>query len=124
MLDREELSYDGERKAFLEGLSRQMKELGESRLLNLTQNKPLERGLINSVDKARTAKEFLVYLMNLERDFEEKHRLAREQAAAHGGVSPTLAALEDMSRNFYTDLRQRMEHFFRDDRRTSASASV
>lgn len=124
MLDREELSYDGERKAFLEGLSRQMKELGESRLLNLTQNKPLERGLINSVDKARTAKEFLVYLMNLEREFEEKHRLAREQAAAHGGVSPTLAALEDMSRNFYTDLRQRMEHFFRDDRRTSASASV
>lgn len=122
LLDREEVSYDGERKAFLEGFSRQMKELGESRLLNLTQNKPLERGLINSVDKARTAKEFLVYLMNLEREFEERNRLAREQATTKD--SPTVAALDEMSRNFYADLRQRMENFFHDDRRGSATASV
>jgi hypothetical protein len=37
-------------------------------------------------------------------------------------VSHTADALEEMSRNFYADLRQRMENFFRDDRRTSAKA--
>ncbi len=121
LLDREEISFEGERKAFLEGFSRQMKELGDSKLLNFTRNKSLERGLITSVDGARSAKEFLVYLMDLERDFEEKNRAARELAAT-SGVSHTADALEEMSRNFYADLRQRMENFFRDDRRTSAKA--
>ncbi|MEZ5385923.1 MAG: DUF4407 domain-containing protein [Prosthecobacter sp.] len=123
LLDREETCYDGERKAFIEGFSRQMKELGESRLLNLTQNKPLERGLINGVDRARAAKEFLAYLMDLEREFEEKNRLAREQAALTG-VTHTVEALEEMSRNFYADLRERMDQFFRDDRRTSGTLRV
>jgi hypothetical protein len=116
MLDREEVEFDGERKAFLEGFSRQMKELGESKLLNFTRNKQLERGLVTSVDGARSAKEFLVYLMDLEREFEEKNRAARELAAT-SGVSRTADALEEMSRNFYADLRQRMEDFFRDDGR-------
>ena len=120
LLDREETSYEGERQAFLDGFGRQMKELGESRLLNLTQNKPLERGLINGVDRARAAKEFLAYLMDLEREFEEKNRLAREQAASNG-VSHTAEALEEMSRNFYADLRQRMENFFNDEHPTSGS---
>ena len=123
MLDREETSYEGERRAFLDGFGRQMKELGESRLLNLTQNKPLERGLINGVDRARAAKEFLAYLMDLEREFEEKNRLAREQAASNG-VSHTVEALEEMSRNFYADLRQRMENFFHDERRSSGTAQA
>lgn len=126
MLDREEMGYEGDRKAFLEGFSRQMKDLGESRMLNLTHNKALERGLINGVDRARAAKEFLVYLMNLEREFEEKHRLAREQAAANG-VSQTAEALEEMARNFYAfyaDLRQRMETYFQDDQRTPATGRV
>jgi hypothetical protein len=116
MLDREEVEFDGERKAFLEGFSRQMKELGESKLLNFTRNKQLERGLVTSVDGARSAKEFLVYLMDLEREFEEKNRAARELAAT-SGVSRTADALEEMSRNFYADLRQRMEDFFCDDGR-------
>jgi hypothetical protein len=116
MLDREEVGFDRERKAFLEGFSRQMKELGESKLLNLTRNKQLERALVTGVDGARSAKEFLVYLMDLEREFEEKIRAARELAAT-SGVSRTADMLEEMSRNFYADLRQRMENFFRDDGR-------
>ncbi|MFN0078648.1 MAG: DUF4407 domain-containing protein [Prosthecobacter sp.] len=124
MLDREEMSYEGDRKAFLDGFNRQVKELGESRLLNLTQNKPLERALRNGVDHTRAAKEFLVYLMELEREFEEKHRAAREQAAA-SGVGQTAAALEERSRYFYADLRERMERFFSDDsRRTPATGRV
>ena len=122
LLDREEMSYDGERKAFLAGFGLQMKELGESKMLNLTRNKTLERSLISSVDGARSAKEFLVYLMDLEREFEEKNRAARE-LAAKSGVSHTADVLEEMSRNFYADLRERMESYFRDDdqRRTPAT---
>ena len=124
MLDREEMGYEGERKAFLEGFSRQMKELGDSKLLNLTRNKTLERALITGVDGARSAKEFLVYLMDQEREFEEKNRAARELAAT-SGVSRTADALEEMSRNFYADLRARMEQFFREDgHRTTAAGRV
>jgi len=125
MLDREEMSYEGERKAFLEGFSRQMKELGESKMLNLTRNKTLERALVTGVDGARSAKEFLVYLMDLEREFEEKSRAARELAAT-SGVSRTAEAIDEMSRNFYADLRERMEKFFHDDdkRRTPATGRV
>ena len=124
MLDREEMGYEGERKAFLEGFSRQMKELGDSKLLNLTRNKTLERALITGVDGARSAKEFLVYLMDQEREFEEKNRAARELAAT-SGVSRTSDALEEMSRNFYADLRARMEQFFREDgHRTTAAGRV
>lgn len=116
ILDREEMGYEGERKAFLDGFSRQMKELGESKLLNLTRNKTLERALVTGMDGARSAKEFLVYLMDLERDFEERSRIAREMAAK-SGVSHTAEAIEEMSRNFYADLRERMEKFFREDGR-------
>ncbi len=124
MLDREEMGYEGERKAFLDGFSRQMKELGDSKLLNLTRNKTLERALITGVDGARSAKEFLVYLMDQEREFEEKNRAARELAAT-SGVSRTADALEEMSRNFYADLRARMEQFFREDgHRTPAAGRV
>lgn len=81
----------------------------------------MERALITSVDGARSAKEFLVYLMDLERDFEERSRIARE-LAAKSGVSHTADAIEEMSRNFYADLRERMEKFFHEDdqRRTPA----
>jgi hypothetical protein len=122
MLDREEMGYEGERKAFLEGFSRQMKELGESKMLNLTRNKTLERALVTGVDGARSAKEFLVYLMDLEREFEEKSRAARELAAT-SGVSRTAEAIEEMSRNFYADLRERMEKFFHDDEKRHTPAT-
>ena len=122
MLDREEMGFEGERKAFMEGFSRQMKELSESKLLNLTRNKTMERALITGVDGARSAKEFLVYLMDLEREFEERSRLARE-LAAKSGVSHTAEAIEEMSRNFYADLRERMEKFFRDDDKRATPAT-
>lgn len=117
LLDREEVKFDGERKAFLIGFNRYMKELGESKLLHLTQHKPLERALVEGVDRSRAAKEFLEHLMELERSFEEKIRLAREQAAATG-ITHKVDMLEEMAQTFYTDLRQRMENFFRDDRRS------
>jgi hypothetical protein len=121
LLDREEVKFDCERTAFLTSFNRYMKELGESKLLHLTQNKPLERALIEGVDRSRAAKEFLEHLMELERSFDEKIRAARD-AAASSGISFKADMLEDMARSFYADLRQRMETFFRDDRRTPITA--
>ncbi|MCB1276697.1 DUF4407 domain-containing protein [Prosthecobacter sp.] len=114
MLDREEVKYDGERQAFLNSFNGYMKELSQSKLLHLTQNKPLERALIEGADRTRAAKGFLEHLMELERAFEEKNRLAREQAAA-GGITRTTDALEDMASKFYADLHKRMEQFFNED---------
>jgi hypothetical protein len=73
------------------------------------------------VDRSRAAKEFLEHLMELERSFDEKIRAARD-AAASSGISFKADMLEDMARSFYADLRQRMETFFRDDRRTPITA--
>ncbi|MBE2284886.1 MAG: DUF4407 domain-containing protein [Prosthecobacter sp.] len=121
LLDREEVKFDGERKAFLTGFNRYMKELGESKMLHLTQHKPLERALVEGVDRSRAAKEFLEHLMGLERAFEEKMRVERELAAT-SGIKYKADLLEEMAQQFYGDLRQRMENFFRDDRRTPISA--
>jgi hypothetical protein len=121
LLDREEVKFDRERTAFLTSFNRYMKELGESKLLHLTQNKPLERALIEGVDRSRAAKEFLEHLMELERSFDEKIRAARE-AAATSGLAFKADMLEEMARTFYADLRNRMETFFRDDRRTPVTA--
>ncbi len=108
----------GERKAFLTRLQpATCRSWGESKLLHLTQYKPLERALVEGVDRSRAAKEFLEHLMDLERSFEEKIRLAREQAAATG-ISHKVDMLEEMAQTFYADLRTRMENFFRDDRRS------
>lgn len=123
LLDREEVKFDGERKAFLTGFNRYMKELGESKLLHLTQHKPLERALVEGVDRSRAAKEFLEHLMDLERAFEEKIRLAREQAAT-SGLSQKVDMLEEMAHTFYADLRTRMENFFHDDRRSPVTGRV
>jgi len=121
LLDREEVKFDRERTAFLTSFNRYMKELGESKLLHLTQNKPLERALIEGVDRSRAAKEFLEHLMELERSFDEKIRAASE-AAATSGLTFKADMLEEMARTFYADLRNRMETFFRDDRRTPVTA--
>lgn len=121
LLDREEVKFDGERKAFLTTFSRYMKELGESKLLHLTQHKPLERALIEGVDRSRAAKGFLEHLMELERAFEEKMRVERELAAT-SGFKYKADALEEMAQQFYADLHKRMEDFFRDDRRTPSTA--
>ncbi len=121
LLDREEVKFDRERQAFLTSFNRYMKELTESKLLHLTQHKPLERALIEGVDRSRAAKEFLEHLMELERSFDEKIRVARE-AWPPSGMAAKAEMLEEMAGHFYADLRERMETFFRDDRRTPVTA--
>ncbi|MES2738932.1 MAG: DUF4407 domain-containing protein [Verrucomicrobiota bacterium] len=122
LVDCDEVKYDRERMAFLKSFDRYMKQLVESPFLHITQNRPLERALIEGVDRSRAAKAFLEHLMDLEQAFQEKVRLERERMAS-GGVAGKAEMLEEMAATFYADLRQRMESFFRDDgRRTPVTA--
>lgn len=123
LLDCEEVKFSRERLAFLKGFDRYMKQLVDSPFLHITQNRPLERALIEGVDRSRAAKAFLEHLMELEQTFQEKMRLERERMAAQG-VQAKAEMLEEMAAKFYADLRERMESFFRDDggRRTPVNA--
>ncbi|MEM8955806.1 MAG: DUF4407 domain-containing protein [Verrucomicrobiota bacterium] len=115
LVDCEEVRFDREREAYLESYKKYMEDLAEGRLLHLTQNKPLEKALIEGVDRSRAAKEFLEALLEMEHAFEERMERERERLEAQGPAakySERAQMLEDMAQSFYTDLRGRMEHFF------------
>jgi Domain of unknown function (DUF4407) len=120
LLDCDEVKFARERLAFLKGFDRYMKQLVDSPFLHITQNRPLERSLIEGVDRSRAAKAFLEHLMELEQTFQEKIRIEREKQAANG-ITGKAEMLEEMATAFYSDLRQRMESFFRDDSKRSAT---
>lgn len=114
LVDCEEVRFDKNRDNFLKGFNQYADELAESPLLHLTANKPLEKALIEGVDRSRAAKAFIEHLMDLERAFQERIDREREQLA---GVDWQKAqarteVLEQMSQRFYTDLQNRMERFF------------
>ncbi|MEM7146508.1 MAG: DUF4407 domain-containing protein [Verrucomicrobiota bacterium] len=115
LVDCEEVRFDREREAYLESYKKYMEDLAEGRLLHLTQNKPLEKALIEGVDRSRAAKEFLEALLEMEHAFEERMERERERLEAQGPAakySERAQMLEEMAQSFYTDLRGRMEHFF------------
>ena len=115
LLDCDETRFDRERETFLSSFNRYMSELAGGKLLHLTQNKPLERALIEGVDRSRAAKEFLESLLGMEKAFEERIRTERELLAKDNlaeRAAERIAMLEEMATAFYADLRQRMEQFF------------
>ncbi len=132
LVDCEEVRFERERSTFLESYNRYMQELATGRLLHLSPaNKPLERSLIEGVDRSRAAKEFIEHLMDLERSFQE--RIAREREALAAMASADQDAhsirnraemLEEMSRTFYADLRSRMASFFDDPGAARAAAAI
>lgn len=122
LLDCEEVKFASERLAFLKGFDRYMKQLVDSPFLHITQNRPLERSLIEGVDRSRAAKAFLEHLMELEQTFQEKIRLEREKQNANG-IAGKAEMLEEMASAFYADLRQRMESFFSDDSKRKSSTA-
>jgi hypothetical protein len=122
LLDCDEVKFDGERVAFIKSFEGYMKQLAEGRFIHLTQNKPLERALIEGVDRSRAAKEFMEHLLELERAFEEKIRAEKERLATTNTIAEKAQMLEDMAQTFYADLRRRMEAFFQTDGRGSPSA--
>ena len=128
LVDCEESRYDKERKAYLKSYDSYMSELSGSRLLTATKNKPLERALVDGVDRSRVAKEFIESMMELERAFEENMAAERRRLLESGqdeiATAGHSAMLEEMAHRFYADMRQRMESFFASNGKGGEMASV
>lgn len=124
LLDRDEIRFDTEHQLFRDSFGRYATELNRGSLLCLTQNKPLERALIEGVERSRVAKQFIESLMEMEASFQERMRLEQE-ALAHASVverESKKAMLEKMASTFYTDLHHRMAQFFEDGKATEATS--
>ncbi|MGC4014921.1 MAG: hypothetical protein QM755_10465 [Luteolibacter sp.] len=117
LVDRDEITFDSEHKAFLQSHRRYMEQLAEGNLIAVTRNKRLENALVEGVEHSRAAREFLDSLIEMERAFAEKMHLEEEAAAQ---ASPEkLAALDAIKRRFYEDMQHRMESFFAGQRSMS-----
>jgi hypothetical protein len=126
LVDREEVRYARERTAWLKSYNKYMDDLSDGRLLHLTQNKPLEKALIEGIDSSRAAKAFVENLLDLETAFEErveteKARLADEKSAR---AKNRAKRLEQFAETFYDDLNHRMESFFDHDAARAAARRV
>ncbi len=110
LLDRDEITYDAEHKAFRTSHQRYMEKVAAGNLFAVTRNKRLENALVDGVEHSRAAQEFLDSLIQMEKSFAEKIRLEQEEAQ-HAGPEK-LAALEAIKRRFYEDMQHRMEVFF------------
>jgi hypothetical protein len=110
LLDRDEVRFDAEHRAFLGSHERYMNELASGNLMAVTRNKPLEDALLDGVEHSRAAREFLNSLIDLEKAFQERMRLAEE--SAQDRAPEKIAVLEMMKKRFYDDMHHRMERFF------------
>ena len=108
---RDEIQFQKEHEAFVHSYSRYSEELRQTSFLTLTRDKPLERALIEGVERSRVAKQFIESLIELENAFQE--RMRREQSTidpSHLGAKREI--LEQMANTFYADLNARMAEFF------------
>ncbi len=124
LLDRDEILFDTEHRLFRDSYNRYATELNRGSLLSLTQNKPLERALVEGIERSRVAKQFIESLMEMEKSFQERMTL-EQQALANASLverESKKAMLEKMASTFYTDLHQRMAQFFEDGRATGAAS--
>lgn len=119
LLDRDEITYDAEHKAFRTSHQRYMEKVAAGNLFAVTRNKRLENALVDGVEHSRAAQEFLDSLIQMEKSFAEKIRLEQEEAQ-HAGPEK-LAALEAIKRRFYEDMQHRMEVFFAGNRPETSS---
>jgi hypothetical protein len=110
LVDRDEITYDAEHRAFCVSHRRYMETLAAGNLVAVTRNKRLESALIDGVEHSRAAREFLDSLVEMEKSFAAKIRMEQEEAS-HAGPEK-IAALEAIKRRFYEDMQHRMEVFF------------
>ncbi|MBN8458850.1 MAG: DUF4407 domain-containing protein [Verrucomicrobia bacterium] len=110
LVDRDEVTYDAEHRAFLHSQRRYMENLASGNLIAVTRNKRLENALVDGVEHTRAAREFLDSLVEMERSFAEKMKL--EEQLIGVAESDKRAAHEAIKRRFYEDLHHRMEVFF------------
>ena len=110
LVDRDEISFDSEHKAFRNSHGRYMEQLAASNLIAVTRNPRLEHALVDGVEHSRAAREFLDSLIEMEKSFSVKMKL--EEEAIGVAESEKRAALEAIKKRFYDDLHDRMEVFF------------
>jgi len=110
LLDRDEIAYDSEHRAFRQSHQRYMEKLAAGNLIAVTRNKRLENALIDGVEHSRAAQEFLDSLIEMEKSFAAKIKLEQDEAF-HAGPEK-IAALEAIKKRFYEDMQHRMEVFF------------
>ncbi|MBC7980499.1 MAG: DUF4407 domain-containing protein, partial [Armatimonadetes bacterium] len=110
LVDRDEITYDSEHRAFRQTRSRYMDQLTSGNLIAVTRNQNLEHALVDGVEHTRAAREFLDSLIEMERSFAEKMRM-EEETIGHQQTDKRVA-LEAIKKRFYEDLHHRMELFF------------
>lgn len=110
LVDRDEMTFDTEHRAFRETRSRYMEQLTSGNHLAVTRNRNLEHALVDGVEHTRAAREFLDSLVEMERSFAEKMRAEEEHIGHH--ETDKRAAIDAIKRRFYDDLHHRMELFF------------
>jgi hypothetical protein len=110
LVDRDEVTFDGEHRAFLHSQQRYMENLASGNLTAVTRNKRLENALVDGVEHTRAAREFLDSLIDMEKSFAEKMKL--EEQCIGVAESEKRHAHEAMKSRFYEDLHHRMEVFF------------
>jgi hypothetical protein len=110
LVDRDEITFDSEHRAFRSTRSRYMEQLTVGNHLAVTRNHALEHALVDGVEHTRAAREFLDSLVEMERSFAEKMRSEEEQVGHHDANKR--AAIDAIKQRFYDDLHHRMEVFF------------
>lgn len=125
LVDYEEVRFAREREAWLKSYHKYMDDLSDGRLLHLTQNKPLEKAVIEGIDSSRAAKEFVENLIDLETAFEDRIETEKQKLADEKNTRGASRAkrLEQFSETFYEDLNRKMESFF-DPEKARAAARV
>lgn len=111
LVDRDEITFDSDHKAFRQTRGRYMEQLTSGNLIAVTRNPHLEHALVDGVEHTRAAREFLDSMIEMERSFAEKMRL-EEEHIKHNETDKR-AALENIKKRFYDDLDHRMETFFK-----------
>lgn len=110
LLHREEKQYEGEHENFLKHHQQVMEKGVDPHLYAVTRNKHLEAALIDGVEHSRAAREFLQSLLEMEQTFAET--LKRYDTEHPSSRPEQIAAREEMKKNFYDHLHQRMQQFF------------
>ena len=110
LVDRDEITFDTEHRAFRQSRVRYMDQLSSGNLIAVTRNQRLEHALVDGVEHSRAAREFLDSLIEMEKSFAEKMKF--EEQLVGVAESDKRAALEAIKKRFYDDLHNRMEVFF------------
>lgn len=110
LVDRDEITFDTEHRAFRQSRMRYMEQLSNGNLIAVTRNPRLENALVDGVEHTRAAREFLDSLVEMEKSFAAKMKLEEESIGV--AESDKRAALEAIKKRFYDDMNHRMEIFF------------